>query len=82
MNSAYVKWIRARFFRDAFRESVSNNAMLIRGCTVRNEIRVRVPWELDMIHPWKFGIGRCEVSDCEPTLIGALSSRELLGGFV
>lgn len=32
--------------------------------------------------PLKFGIGRCEVSDCEPSFIGALSSRERLGGFV
>lgn len=83
MNSAYVKWIRARSFRDASRErAFLDDAMLIRGRAVRNEIRVRVSWELDMMHPWKFGNGRCEVSDCEPNLIGVLSSRERPSGFV
>lgn len=65
-----------------FARPFSDNAMLIRERAMRNEIRVHVPWELDMMHPWKFGIGRCEVSDCEPSVIGALSSRERLGGFV
>jgi len=52
-----------------------DNAMLIRGRAMRNEIRVRAPWKLDM-HPWKFRIARCEVSDCRPRLTGVLSSRE------